>query len=214
MLHHHTSNIEIKRLTSESAADAFSLACEVFVDASVLHSATGVTIEEYQNYMNDSFDAMWRQGLSLVACNRQTNELIGCLVACDYLTQGQNLSSIPDRLKPVNALLNRLDEMYQEFRDVKPAQCMLVDMAVVSPAARGKGIYKKLREAVHKIGREEGFSVVVGELSSAATQALCVNQLQHKICAEIEYSSFMYEDHYPFSAIKTPRSIVLTEGKL
>jgi len=91
---------------------------------------------------------------------------------------------------------------------------MLVDMAVVSSMARGQGIYRKLRESAHLIGREAGFSRVIGELSSAATQQLCINRLKHKVCAEIVYSTYEYKNQKPFASIKEPKSIVLVEGDL
>jgi len=126
--------------------------------------------------------------------------VVGCIVACDYKLQAQNLAPIPDKLKPINAILNSLDNIYRKSRELQLGQCLLVDMAVVAPHARGHGIYKKLRDAIHQIGREAGFSYVVGELSSAATQHLCINRFNHKVCAEIEYSSFNYMNPLaPFS---------------
>jgi len=214
MTHQFNDNVKISRLTSDCASDAFSLACEVFVEASVLHAAINISVEEYKHYLAGSFEAMWRQGLSLVVTDTQTNEIIGCLIACDYLTQDQSLITVPDKLKPVNALLNRLDEMYRNNRQLETGQCMLVDMAVVIENARGQGIYRKLRESAHQIGRKAGYTLVVGELSSTATQQLCVSRFNHKVCAEIEYSSYKYKEHYPFSTIETPRSIILAEGNL
>jgi len=201
-------------MTSDQSKEAFSLACELFIADSVLHNATNVSISEYRDYMSLSFESIRCQDLSLVATDTQNNEIVGCIVACDYSIQGPEKMSIPERIKPVNALLNSLEIMYQKDRQLHSGQCMLVDMAVVKPAARNQGIYSQLRKAVHRIGREAGFCFVVGELSSAATQHLCINQFKHKICAEINYSSYQFKGQYPFSTIKTPKSIVLVEGEL
>nr|MBX2838286.1 hypothetical protein [Gammaproteobacteria bacterium] len=59
-----------------------------------------------------------------------------------------------------------------------------------------------------------GFRSVVGELSSSATQHLCINKFGHTVQAEIAYESFMYEGENPFSKIKEPPSIILAEGDL
>jgi len=214
MTNHLTNNIAISRMTNDSAQEAFSLACEVFVEASAPHTAMKVSIEEYRNYMRLPFEAMRGQGLSLIAKDTSNDKLVGCIVACDYTTLGQNSAIIPDSLKPVNALLSSLEETYRKNRQPHPGQYMLVDMAVVTPTARGQGIYRKLREAVHRVGREAGYSYVVGELSSTATQQLCINRFNHKVCAEIEFSSFKYQDQKPFSTITSPKCIVLVEGKL
>lgn len=209
-----TDNIDITRMTVENYRDAFSLACEIFAEASVLHKAVSISIDEYRDYMRTPFEAMWQQGLSLVATDRQSNEIIGCLIACDYDTQAQNSVDVPQSLKPVNALLKALDVSYRKHRRILPGECMLADMAVVKPAFGGRGIYRRLREKSHDIGREAGFGWVVGELSAAATQHLCVNGFGHKVCAEIEYESFEYGKQKPFASIKEPKSILLVEGQL
>jgi len=222
-------------MTKDHAEEAFSLACKVFVEGSVLHAAMDISVEEYRRYMEVSFNSMLNQALSLVALNTSNNEIVGCLVACDYLSQNQqttidsNIGSalpisaqdpqlskttVPDKLKPVNAILDSLDEIYRKNRQLRAGQCMLVDMAVVTHAERGQGIYRKLREAAHRVGKDAGFSLVVGELSSAATQRLCVNRFKHKVCAEIEYSEFAYNGDTPFASINIPNSILLVEGEL
>jgi len=214
MARHSPDSIEITRLTTENADDALTLACNVFTDASVIHAAVGVTTAEYRDYMRIPFEAMWRQGLSLIAIDRETNELIGCLIACDYGMQAQIPANVPDKLKPVSALLNKLENRYREYRSVRPRQAMLVDMAVVKPTSRGGGIYRRLRETAHQLGRDAGFKWVVGELSSRATQHLCVDSFGHKVVAEIDYASFYYMEKAPFANIKNPPSILLVEGQL
>jgi len=211
---HLINRIEIQSMTKDHAQEALALSCEVFVEASALHSAIDISVKEYRQYMDAPFRAMVCQGLSLVAVDTKTGKLVGCLVACDYLTQGQKSTMVPDKLKPVNALLSSLDDTYRKIRQLQTGQCMLVDMAVVTPTERGLGIYSRLRETAHKTGQDAGFSLVVGELSSAATQHLCVNHYKHRIYAEIEYSTFKYMGKTPFSSIKTPRSILLAEGAL
>lgn len=210
----HTFNIDILPLSKENSDAAFSLACSVFVDASVLHEAVGVSIKEYREYMRGSFETMRKQELSLVAIDSSTNEIIGCLIACDYTSQVQNPSAIPDTLKPINALLQDLDNIYRGTQRVTAGQCLLVDMAIVSPLARGLSVYSRMREAIHMVGRAVGFTKVVGELSSAATQHVCINKFGHRVCAEIEYASFEYSGRRPFAKIKEPLSIQLVEGEL
>lgn len=93
-------------------------------------------------------------------------------------------------------------------------QYLLVDMAVVSPEARGSGLYKRLRRSIHVLGKRQGFKGVVGELSSAETQHVCIRRFGHSAFEEIPYDSFRYQDEFPFASIATPRSIVLTVGQL
>ncbi len=164
--------------------------------------------------MRAPFKAMWQQGLSLIATDAVTNEILGCIVSCDYASLPQNANSLPEKIKPVNALLENLEEQYRKTHRALPGECLLIDMAVVKPTSRERGIYTQLRSHAHNIGSDFGFTKVIGELSSAATQRLCVDQLGHKVCAQIEYASFNYENTTPFSNIKDPSSIVLVEAML
>jgi len=74
-------DIEISLLTSQNSNDAFELVCEVFVKSSVLHQAVGVSLDEYREYLRGSYTAMWQQGLSLVAIDTASSEIVGCLVS-------------------------------------------------------------------------------------------------------------------------------------
>lgn len=214
MSYHDIANVQIKTMTKASSAEAFSLACKVFVESSVLHNAVKISLDEYRTYMHSAFEGMWAQGLSVVATDLATEKLIGCLVACDYASLPQGNVDTPKPLMPVNALLQELDKQYQRTRKIDSGQYMLVDMAVVTAEAQGLGLYKKLREHAHKLGRDAGFRYVLGELSSAATQHLCINRFGHKVLAEIDYASFEFDNSRPFAEIKEPASIVLVEGEL
>jgi len=87
-------------------------------------------------------------------------------------------------------------------------------MAVVSSSYRHRGVYRRLREVVHCVGHNAGFKRVVGELSSAATQRVCVAEFGHTVCAEIHYDAFEFSGRRPFCLIRDPCSIQLVEGEL
>lgn len=94
-------------MDQDHAQEAFALACEVFVAASVLPTAIGVPIDKYRNYMEVSFNVMLSQGLSLYATDNNSQALVGCLVACDYVSQSSDETVVPECLKPVKALFKQ-----------------------------------------------------------------------------------------------------------
>lgn len=87
-------------------------------------------------------------------------------------------------------------------------------MGAVSSKARGQGVYQKMRTAAHNVARDKGYKLVLGELSSAVTQHVVLNQLGHRKVAEIRFAEFRYSNTRPFIAIKKPPSIILSEGAL
>ena len=182
----------------------------------MLHRALNIPLGEYTRYMTEPVLSLLAEELSFVAVDSEDGSICGCILAGEYPAAAKsNDSSItPEFIKPVNALLTELDRLYLEQRSVKPGTALLVDIAVVSSKAAGQGIYTRLRQTVHKAGPERGYRVIVGELTSAATQYTCVKKFGHRLICEIPYKAFEYNGRYPFASITEPASIQLVEGIL
>ena len=95
-----------------------------------------------------------------------------------------------------------------------PEKSLLVDIAVVAADAANTGIYQQLRLALERNAADAGFEKIFGELSSAATQRVCVEKSNHKLVAEIPYQKFIYKNRKPFASISSPESIQLVEQSL
>jgi GNAT superfamily N-acetyltransferase len=196
---------------------AFAVLTREFVSRSQPHRALAIELDEYRDHLWPGFLFMVDQGHSFVAVDTH-DEVIGCLVACDYCVASPpvptNAGSVRHKMAPLLALLATLDRHYREQREPVVGQTLLVDMAVVSPQAAGGGVYRHLREAAHDHARRCGFTRVVGELSSAATQHVCVNIFRHQVKARISFASFVYQGTRPFAALTDPPDVVLVEGEL
>lgn len=199
---------------------AFDLLTRVFIDSSPPHQALNISLAEYRDYLAPSFFSMAQRGLTLLAVDNCDN-LLGCVIAGDYHAsvdaatdeQCQRLAGFR-KMAPLRALLAALECEYLKHTTVVPGVTMLVDMAAVAPRARAQGVYLSLRSQLHGCGREAGFSKVAGELSSAATQHVCVNRFGHRVIAEITYRQFQFNGARPFAQLQDPTSIVMVEGAL
>lgn len=206
-------NVAIEPLNAERADSAFTMVCEEFARGSVIHAALGISEAEYRDYLRPEFYANVEAGLSLAAVDWCSGEIQGCLIARDFVSSAVSQKPVPDRLLPMMALLHEL-EARSEDRCSEPGRDLLVDMAVVSRHSGGLGIYKRLREASQQIGRRHGFVRVIGELSSAATQHVCVHRMGHQVRAEVDYASFEYRGQKPFAHITEPAGVQLVVGEL
>ena len=206
--------LEILPLNEEYFVPAFELATKTFVEGSTLHKALGIGLEEYRSYLHDSFENMLAEGLSVVAIEKDTGNLLGCLIATDFYKTLDDGSKVSDRFKPLVELTNVLCWQYQSHRSVEAGKIMLVDMGAVTCKVGSRGIYQHMRNATQTIAKSKGFSYVVGELSSTVTQHVVINKLGHEKIAEIAFSDFELDGKYPFRSIKEPSSIILAEGKL
>jgi len=207
-------DILIQPLGADLAPAAFDLATSVFVASSTLHQALGITLEAYRTYLQDGFQQMVQEGLSVVAQNQKTGEVLGCLIVTDFHAHLYPTPPQDAAFAPLAALTAALAAKYRTQRSIDPGHVILVDMGAVSPAARGLGLYKSMRQAAHQRAKTHGFSHVVGELSSATTQAYVLGQLGHQTIAEVPFQSFEHNGTHPFAKITDPQCLVLAEGRL
>lgn len=205
------SIIEIVEVDQARAQAAFTLVSEVFSQGSTLHRALAIGLDEYRAYLHDSFMAMVDERLSVAAV--ADGELLGCMIVTDF-HQHLNMTETPEPFAPLAALTGELCRQYQQVRSIGPGDAALVDMGAVSGSAGGKGVYQKLRDAAQEQARRRGFTRIVGELSSAATQHVVLNRLGHEKLAEVRFADFEYGGAKPFAGIEEPESIILAEGRL
>lgn len=218
----------IQPLQLADAEQALQFVCREFVAGSPVHRAVGVAYEEYLGYLRSPFTTMAAEGVSFVAIEEATAEIAGCVLAGDFHpdVSGSNMlptevtsskepdSTVPESMRAIKALLTELERPYQQRLSNKPEETLIVDIAAVNRRTRGQGLYRRLRLAAHEAAKKRGFSRVVGELSSAATQRFCVEQLGHKILNEVAYKTFRFNNTNPFASIEQPPTIQLVEGSL
>jgi len=87
-------------------------------------------------------------------------------------------------------------------------------MAAVKQSAAGLGAYRAMRKFLTPVAHRRGFRFILGELSSAATQHVVLNQMGHRNMAEVDFTSFKFERSRPFSSITHPSKIIMAEGRL
>ena len=210
---------QIRPLTEKDLESAFTLASDVFVRASTLHRALGAGLDEYRRYLRPSFENMITEGLSVGAFEQANNRIIGCLIATDFSRQAMSGERSGDtaakgKFAPLSALTRALSRPYCTGRTIPEGEVVLADMGAVSTKALGTGVYQTLRKALARHARKHGFSKIIGELSSRATQHVVIGKSGHRVVGEIRFSDFAYEGKTPFARITDPESIILAEGLL
>ena len=206
--------IQLHLLTPSHQQATFDLVTEVFVNASTLHKALDINLEEYRPYLQISYDDMASSGLSVVAIDTKTEEVIGCLIGCDFYDHINSKSTAPLKFAPLSALSTALCQNFIEQRKPNAREIAYLDMAAIAPTYLGQGIYQEMRRFAHANAKKLGFQSVIGELSSAATQHFVMEKLGHIKRAEVSFERFDNNGAKPFQSIKEPKSIILAEGEL
>lgn len=191
-----------------------TLVCEEFCANSPLHQALDITPEEYRQIIAGN----WKRYLlaspiaSLIATSHVDGAVVGCIIPARFPSVFDPLESVPEKQRPVVALLSALEHQY--LQKTQPENALLVDIAVVSTQASNRGLYQQMRLALHRNAVKAGFKYVLGELSSGTTQRVCVEKFKHSVMAEIRYDEFTYGNSKPFASITSAQSIQLVEGDL
>ena len=204
----------IALIDQTTASDVFEFVCREFVRGSELHRATGVGTEEYTEYFRAPFFEMIEEKLSFVTMDKNTGEVTACLLAGRFQPCDSALANTPRSIQPIKAILVELEKVCLPLLSQPLENTVLVDIAMVAPAVSGQGIYSGLRKALHQQAAARGFAGVVGELSSKATQVVCVQKLGHRLVGQVDYQSFEFNGAYPFAKIKNTDSIQLVEHVL
>ena len=152
--------IEVRVLDQHLQQPVFELATQVFVESSTLHRALGIELEEYREYLRHPFEATVGEGLSVAAVDRETGNVMGCLIATDFHKHLNKTVRSSGKFSPLAALTRALCDQYQQRRTVSPGEVILVDMGAVSPAAAGKGVYQEMRCFAQRHARKKEGAVL------------------------------------------------------
>ncbi|MEO0329938.1 MAG: hypothetical protein AAF217_15255 [Pseudomonadota bacterium] len=206
--------IEFHKIDEKLLEPAFELATEVFINRSTLHKALRIGLDDYRTYIRPSFEGMVAEGYSIAAVDIDTGTLIGCMIVTDFFDQLKNLPDQTGVFAALGALTHSLRQQYLQKDTVQPGEALLIDMGIVADAGSGRGIYQQMRALVQVTAREAGYRLLIGELSSYATQHVVLEKLGHRKRAEIAFDTFRYGEDFPFRSITEPKSIILAEGSL
>jgi ribosomal protein S18 acetylase RimI-like enzyme len=121
--------------------------------------------------------------------------------------------SLSEKLFPLFALLEELDNRYLINTAETPEQMFHLYMLGVLPIFSGKGIGRELLKGSVNFGRELGYKVAIAEATGTGSQTLCRN-LGFESKATVPYEDFIFAGKHPFKGIKSPRSCVLMEKLL
>ena len=207
--------IEIRTLDAHLAEKAFALASSNFANQSALHVALNTDLEEYRAYLRPTFFDDMNDGLSLVATDAKNGELLGVLIARDFLKSRPN-SYLPfqEKYELIAKLFQMLETKYLQQRRLILGDALLVDMAAVLPLHTSKGIYQTLRKEISRRAKLRGYKYIIGALTSSATQKVILEKMGHRNCAQVNLSTFSDDNGRPFESIVDPEIIVLAEDAL
>ncbi len=175
--------------------------------------ALGLASEDFKPLLEALLPKFLRDGLSIVARDRQTGEIAGVQLNEEM---GLDLPVELTRFEwtaPVFALAGEMYSQYFQGGLPEPNESVHIFIIVVSSSHRGKGVGQKLLDLSLKHARARGFRRAVVEATGLISQHI-MRKGGFTNRVEILYATFEYEGKRPFENTGDHPSIILMDKDL
>jgi len=197
-------------LRIEDLQGAVNCLAEAFTTGEPISKTLGVTLEEFKGFAEIFGGKAVREELSIVARKRETNEVLGCLISDDFVTDlPEDIEKINNKFTPVFYFLEELDAAYKQQNKIQKNEILHLFMLAVSPEHSGKKIGSNLIEASETLGKIKGYKGAIAEVTSVASQYITIQKQNYEAIAAIQYREFEFEGKRVFQNIEEPQSCKL-----
>ncbi len=208
--------IEYGPLDANTLAGAIECISDVFIKNEPMTRYLGITRKEFIHFASAAYPPLAEEGLSFVARDSQTGQIIGCRVSEDFC-QAAEMPPIPGlspKFLPLFAALEELGGQFFEMRDVVPGKYIHLFMVAVRDGFTGKGVAPNMNKIFFRHVKNRGFTHAVTEPTGAISQHILVNKFGFKILKKLSYKDFEYEGKKVFKGIQEHEGIMLLEKDL
>ncbi len=144
---------------------------EVFSERDPPAVAVGLTSAEFEHFVRLLCPKAAAEGLSIVARDGATGEMVGALLAEDSAsTIPEGLETLSPKLNPIFDILGQLDVEYRNGGRAKPGESLHLFLLGVARRHAGQGIGHGLVAACLKNNAPRGFRVAVTEATNKTSQ--------------------------------------------
>ena len=158
-----------------------------------------------------------QEGLSMIAQDKDTNDLVGVLLVHDFATVlpglpgGEEENQEPS---PIGAILGELEERYKADRTIHTGEYMNLLMIGVADGYKGRKIAQTLIKLCLENGIKRGYKLAVTKVTGPISQHVLRDKFGFIERFEIRYKEFTYQNQRPFVSIEDPPSIILMDKAL
>jgi ribosomal protein S18 acetylase RimI-like enzyme len=198
-------------LEKSDIEEVVQLVASVFTDGSEpLTRELGVGPAEFDPFIRSLYPKFYREGLSVVASDARTTELVGVQLNDDMGTEQPALDGRYEWAAPVMALLGALDHRYFGEKAVKPNQYAHLFFVAVSPHYRGKRIAPQLLELSLELASRLGYKKALAEATGLISQEI-LRKAGFLPRVRIRYGDFEHKGNRPFHGIQDLSSVLLMD---
>ncbi len=203
-------------LQSKDLASTIECMATVFPDSEPLTHCLGITKEYYYPVAEIVCQKAVEDGLSHVAKDAQTGELVGFIISEDmYIENNYYKEKYQefDQFLPIISLIDSLQKEYLADKNIRKGEFFYESMIGVYPKYQNRHIGRYLYAENIEYAKTKKFSRIITETTGIVTQRYC-SRFGFKEIVSIDYQDYEYQGVKVFANITGHKKCVLMEKLL
>lgn len=204
---------EIFRLNSLN--EMAKMVAQAFIYSDPMAVVQRFTVEEFVHYVYQLGAGVAEQGLTVIVRERQTNKIVGVVIAGDFFTDSsldiKNLDE--DKFQLIMQLFARLKMQYTQGKQIGRGEYLHLHMLAVIPEWRGEKIAQSLTRICTENAASVGYRITFTEAANSISQRVfrnCGFVERH----EILYKQYTYQNVPIFAGIERHSGVILMDKTL
>ena len=205
------SNIDYEVLRQHDVEETLLCSASAFSKGEPITKAVGASPEDFHYMMKMICQACVEEGLSVIAKDKKTVQIIGHAICKDFLTNfpQDGMDKISPALLSAFSVVDKLENDYKAQHPVKRGELFhLLSLGVLEPC-RLANIGTQLVLEAHQLAQKHQFKGVISEVSNPISQHILLNKFGYEELDAISYQDFEYQGRKIFSSITETESCQL-----
>jgi ribosomal protein S18 acetylase RimI-like enzyme len=195
-------------------AEAVELLAREFSAADPPAVAMELTQADMAAFVSRLCPAAAADGLTIVARLPESDRIAGVLLTDDFgAPPPLDLSGVTDRILPILAMLDGLDEAYRTGRSIAPGRYLHLFMLAVDARFARRGIAQQLVAACLANGRAKGYTHAVTEATGVVSQHVFRKSGFHER-QRAAYRDYRHDGRAVFASIRGHDATILMDRPL
>jgi ribosomal protein S18 acetylase RimI-like enzyme len=206
--------IVFKRMERRDIEQTAELLSRIFSAKEPVLLALGISCDEYRNFAEFHCEKAAEEGLSVVAADKATGNIVGFSISEDLLNPHQEEnSSFSKKIEADLACISELQDKYKAIQPVEEGEALHIFLLGVGEGYERRNIAKTLVTENLRLAKTQNFTTAIAEASGAVSQHI-FRSLGFQEQGAIEYKSYTFNGEKVFRAIEHPTSYILMSKKI
>ena len=210
-----TERLQYEIFELNSLNEMAKMVAQAFIDSDPRAVVQRFSVEEFVHHVYQLGAWVAEQGLTIIAREQQTNEIVGVVIAGDFYTDSsleiKNLDE--DKFKPIMQLFDQLQMQYMQGKRIGKGEYLHLHMLAVKPERRGEKIAQSLVQICTENAASFGYQIAFTESANSISQRVFRN-CGFVECYEVLYKQYTYQNVPVFTEIEGHSGAILMDKTL